>query len=81
MEDSKLAPTTCDLPPRILDLFLVCINTKLNPASHIVLPYLVTVSGLRDSFLFQVMTQITSPSHLGVTPAHRGVTLLLQAGH
>ena len=28
VEDSKLAPTTSDLPPRILDLFLVCTNTK-----------------------------------------------------
>lgn len=50
VEDSKLAPTTSDLPPRILDLFLVCTNTKLNPASHIVLPCLLPVSGLRDSF-------------------------------
>lgn len=50
VEDSKLAPAASDLPPRILDLFLVCTNTELNPASHIALPYFVTVSGLRDSF-------------------------------
>lgn len=36
MEDSKLAPTTRDLPPRILDIFLVLTNTKSKtyPASH-----------------------------------------------
>lgn len=67
----QISITTRDLPPRILDIFLVDTNTKskTDPAPHIGLPHLVTVSGLRDAFLFQVMTPITSLSHSGVTPS------------
>lgn len=46
VEDTKLAPTTRDLPPRILDICLVNTNTKsaAYPAPHVDLPYLVPVS-------------------------------------
>lgn len=78
MEDIKLAPTTKDLPSRFWT-FLWLIPTQPH-APNIRLPYLVTVSCLRASFLFHAMLWSLPPSGVLPLPVDKCVTLRLQ-GH